>query len=166
MMSTDVHYLSDVNCSILHGGVDQSFRQGDNNLEHRGPAKYDMVDFDEAKIGGPGNIRVEYGKLQYHHTHVVFLLLALSFAAPCLLSYSTLPSLPAALPSANMGIVDAGIFWPLEADPDFELVALYPFPARIAGGGVVEEYQTMRATLSISSGTGSGNNPIFTTRSS
>jgi hypothetical protein len=28
-----------------------------------------------------------------------------------------------------MEIVDAGIFWPLEADPDFELVGLYPFPS-------------------------------------
>jgi hypothetical protein len=40
-----------------------------------------------------------------------------------------LPSMSAALPSANMNIVDAGIFWPLEADPDFKLVGVYPFPS-------------------------------------
>jgi hypothetical protein len=40
-----------------------------------------------------------------------------------------LPSLFSALPSANMEIVDAGIFWPLEADPDFKLVGLFPFPS-------------------------------------
>jgi hypothetical protein len=110
------------------GGIEQSFRQGDNNLEHCGPAKYDTADFGEAKFGGPGNIRVDYGKLQYH-IHVVFCLLARLLRRVFFLSYSTLPSLPAALPSANMEIVDAGIFWPLEADPDFELVGLYPFPS-------------------------------------
>jgi hypothetical protein len=53
-----------------------------------------------------------------------------SFAAPCLFSYTVmLPSLFSALPSANMEIVDAGIFWPLEADPDFKLVGLFPFPS-------------------------------------
>lgn len=35
-----------------------------------------------------------------------------------------------ALPSANMKIVDAGVYWPLEADPDFvRLVGLFPFPS-------------------------------------
>jgi hypothetical protein len=33
------------------------------------------------------------------------------------------------LPSANMEIVDSGVFWPLEADPDFDLVGVFPFPA-------------------------------------
>jgi hypothetical protein len=46
------------------GGFEQSLRQGDNNLEHCGPAIYDTADFGEAKFGGPGNIRVDYGKLQ------------------------------------------------------------------------------------------------------
>jgi hypothetical protein len=56
------------------GGVEQSFRQGDNNLEHCGPAKYDTADFGEAKFGGPGNIRVDYGKLLLYHyyAHTVF----------------------------------------------------------------------------------------------
>ena len=40
-----------------------------------------------------------------------------------------LHSISAALPSDNMEIIDAGVFWPLEADPDFELVGLYPFPS-------------------------------------
>jgi hypothetical protein len=55
------------------GGVEQALRQGDNSLEHCGPAKYDTADFGEAKFGGPGNMRVDYGKLQYYN-HVFLLL--------------------------------------------------------------------------------------------
>jgi hypothetical protein len=65
------------------GGAEQSLRQGDNNLEHCGPAIYDTADFGEAQFGGPGNIRVDYGKLQYR---VCFDCLFCT----CLLSYITL----------------------------------------------------------------------------
>jgi hypothetical protein len=51
------------------GGVEQAFRQGDNNLEHCGPAKYDTADF----RGGRGNIRVDYGKIK-GSIHVFWLL--------------------------------------------------------------------------------------------
>lgn len=33
------------------------------------------------------------------------------------------------LPRKNMKIVDAGVFWPLEADPHFHLVGTFPFPS-------------------------------------
>jgi hypothetical protein len=47
---------------LINNSVTQrSLRQGDNNLEHCGPAIYDTADFSEAKSG---NIRVDYGKLQ------------------------------------------------------------------------------------------------------
>ena len=32
------------------------------------------------------------------------------------------------LPRKNMEITDSGVFWPLESDPLFELVGVFPFP--------------------------------------
>ncbi|MEZ5252131.1 MAG: hypothetical protein R2713_23855, partial [Ilumatobacteraceae bacterium] len=32
------------------------------------------------------------------------------------------------LPSRNLRIVDAGVFWPLSTDPLFPLVGTFPFP--------------------------------------
>jgi hypothetical protein len=32
------------------------------------------------------------------------------------------------LPSKNLRILDAGVFWPLSTDPLFRLVGVFPFP--------------------------------------
>lgn len=68
------------------GAVEAAEKQGDSNLTHRSPPKYDTADFSEGSRG-PGNLRVDY-----------------------------------VLPSNQFDILDAGVFWPKQGQPGYDLI--------------------------------------------